>query len=282
MGKVLPYSARAKPAKLHSVKISAVIIARDEEEKIADAIRSVGWADEVLLVDSESTDRTREIAEEMGARVTVNPWPGFAAQKQFGVDAAANDWIFSLDADERVSTDLREEILALKQQPEETLAAGYRIPRLAYYMGRPVRHGGWYPDRQLRLFDRRRGRWRTRVIHESWRVNDGETIGQLKGDILHYSVDSLEQHEEMIRTRYAPLGARQMFESGKRTSRLKIAFVGPAAFIGTYILKAGLLDGSAGWHIAMFAAKHARLKHKNLQKLQTEPEPRTNTNEHER
>ena len=250
------------------MKVSAVIIGCDEEEKIGDAVRSVGWADEVVVVDSGSADRTREIAEELGVRVIVNPWPGFARQKQFGVDAAENDWIFSLDADERVSEELREEILQLKARSEETLAAGYRMPRLAFYMGRAVRHGGWYPDWQLRFFDRRRGRWSDRVIHESWRVNAGERVEQLKGDILHYSVDSLEQHDEMIRTRYAPLGARQMFESGKRTSRLKIPVAGPAAFISTYLLKAGFLDGSAGWHIAMFAAKHARLKHKILGELQ--------------
>ena len=246
-----------------------MIIARDEEQKIGDAIRSVAWADEILLVDSESTDRTREVAQDLGARVIVNPWPGFARQKQFAVDAAANEWIFSLDADERVSSELRDEILALKVGSEELLAAGYRIPRLTYYIGKPVRHGGWYPDRQLRFFDRRRGRWSDRVIHESWRVNDDERLNKLEGDILHYSVDSIEQHDEMIRTRYAPLGAKQMFESGKRASRLKALIAGPAAFIGTYFLKAGFLDGPSGWHIARFAARHATLKHRLLIQMQT-------------
>jgi glycosyltransferase involved in cell wall biosynthesis len=264
------------------MRISAVIIACDEEEKIGDAVRSVGWADEVVVVDSGSADRTREFAEELGARVMVNSWPGFARQKQFGVNAAENDWIFSLDADERVGGKLRDEILQLKGRPEDTLAAGYRMPRLAFYVGRAVRHGGWYPDRQVRFFDRRRGRWSDRVIHESWRVNIGERVEQLKGDILHYSVDSLEQHDAMIRTRYAPLGARQMFESGKRTSWLKIATAGPAAFISTYVLKAGFLDGFAGWHIARFAAKHARLKHRLLRELQDKTEPRKDTNEHKR
>ena len=252
------------------MRVSAVIIARDEEAKIADAVRSVGWADEVLVIDSGSTDRTREIAEELGARVIVNPWPGFAAQKQFGVEAAANDWIFSLDADERVSPELWNEIVAIKDKASEPLVAAYRIPRLTCYIGKPVRHGGWYPDRQTRLFDRRRGRWSDRVIHESWRVNDGERVGKLSGDILHYSVDSLAQHDEMIRTRYAPLGARQMFESGRRTSRLKVATAGPAGFLRTYVLKGGFLDGAAGWHIAKFAGRHDRLKHQILWKMQNE------------
>ncbi|MFL6373937.1 MAG: glycosyltransferase family 2 protein [Pyrinomonadaceae bacterium] len=250
------------------MKISAVIIARDEEQKIGDALRSVAWADEVLLVDSESTDRTREIAEELGARIIVQPWLGFSKQKQFAVDSAANDWIFSLDADEAVSPELRDEVLRLRDQREEDLAAGYRIPRLAFYVGKPVRHGGWYPDWQMRFFDRRRGHWSDRIIHESWRLDEGERIEKLKGEILHYSVDSIAEHDRMIRIRYAPLGARQMFDNGKRTTALKVASAGPAAFLGTYILKAGFLDGSAGWHIATFAAKHARLKHQMLRDLQ--------------
>src|SRR5947208_5213000 len=128
------------------MKISAVIIAGNEEAKIADAVRSVDWADEVLVVDSESTDRTREIAESLGARVIEREWPGFSAQKQFGADSAENDWIFSLDADERVSAGLKAEILAIRDADES--ADAYRIPRLAFYLGRPVRHGGWYPDWQ--------------------------------------------------------------------------------------------------------------------------------------
>jgi len=253
------------------VKISAVIIARDEEEKIGDAVRSVAWADEVLVIDSESTDRTREIAEELGAKVSVNPWPGFAAQKQFGVDTASNDWIISLDADERVSEELREEILRLAAGGEKSLAAGYRIPRLNFYIGRPVRHGGWYPDRQLRFFDRRRGSWGSRIIHESWKLNEAGCVANLDADIHHYSIDSLEQHDELLRTRYAPLGARQMHDSGRKTSQVRAALAGPVAFLRSYILRAGFLDGAAGWHIARFAAKHDRLKHRLLLELQNGP-----------
>ena len=123
------------------MKISAVIISCNEEKNIEDAIRSVSWADEVLVVDSESTDRTREIAESLGARVVVNAWPGFSKQKQYAVDHVANDWIFSLDADERVSAELRAEILEL--QKGDGSVDGYRIPRLSYYMGRAIKHGGW-------------------------------------------------------------------------------------------------------------------------------------------
>jgi glycosyltransferase involved in cell wall biosynthesis len=250
------------------MKISAVIIAGNEEAKIADAVRSVAWADEVLVVDSESTDRTREIAEGLGAHVIVNAWPGFSAQKQFGVDNASNDWVFSLDADERVSSALRESIERIRATRSASLPAAYRIPRLTYYLGQPVRHGGWYPDRQTRLFDRRHGKWNGRIIHESWSVNDGSEIADLDGNIIHYTVDTLDEHERMIRTRYAPLGAKHMFESGRRSSHLALLAAGPAAFIQTYLLKLGALDGAAGWHIARFAAMHARLKHEMLLEMQ--------------
>ncbi|MGH7784117.1 MAG: glycosyltransferase family 2 protein, partial [Candidatus Binatia bacterium] len=150
------------------MKISAVIIAFNEEGKIADAIRSVSWADEILVVDSESTDATRQIASDLGARVVIRSWLGFSKQKQFAVDAAKNDWIFSLDADERVSDVLKTEILSLLEG-DKTDADGYRMPRLSFYMDRPIRHSGWYPDRQLRLFDRRRAGWNERLVHESVR-----------------------------------------------------------------------------------------------------------------
>jgi glycosyltransferase involved in cell wall biosynthesis len=252
------------------MKISAVIIAFNEEDKIGDAIRSVDWADEVLVIDSESTDRTREIAEELGARVINRPWPGFSAQKQFGTDNAENDWIFSLDADERVSPELRAEIEKLKGGSTDPAAAGYRIPRLAFYMGRPIRHSGWYPDWQLRLFDRRRGKWKDVLVHESVEMEAGAVVERLKGDILHYSFASPAEHHEMIGKRYAPLAARQMFERGRKTSRFKIATAGPTAFLSSYVLKAGFFDGLPGYCIARFAAHHAFLKHTLLWEIQNE------------
>ena len=250
------------------MKISAVIISKNEENNIADAIRSLAWADEILVVDSESTDRTREIAESLGARVIVREWPGFSAQKQFAADSASYDWIFSLDADERVSDPLKEEILVLKSLSESELADGYRIPRLSYYMGRPVRHGGWYPDRQLRLFDRRKGKWKDVLIHESVEMAPDAKTGRLERDIIHYSVENAAYHHRMIGERYAPLAARQMFERGRRTSPFRTALAGPSAFIQAYFLKLGLLDGFAGFCIARFAAHHAFLKHAILWEIQ--------------
>lgn len=247
----------SKFATIFSVQISAVIIAFNEEEKIADAIGSLRWADEILLVDSESTDRTVEIAKNLGAKIITQKWLGFSKQKQLAVDAAENDWIFSLDADEVVSEKLRDEILKLKNS--EHLADGYKVPRLSFYLNRPIRHGGWYPDWQLRFFNRRKGKWKDVLIHESVEV-DGLTE-KLSGDILHYSVEDMSHHHRMIGERYAPLAAEQMFARGRKTSPLKIATAGLTTFLQTYILKAGFLDGLAGFAIARFAAHHAFLKH---------------------
>ena len=243
------------------MKISATIITFNEEPNIKAACESVAWADEIVVVDSESTDRTREIAEACGARVVVNPWPGFGAQKQFAVDQAQHDWILSLDADERVSGDLRKTIEALKQRPETEIADGFLVPRRTFYQQRWIRGGGWYPDRQLRLFNRTKGSWRQRHIHESVAMNNGARVETLTGDLLHYTSPNAAHHHRVIGERYAPLAAQQMYEEGRRTSVVNVAFAGPAAFIRSFILKGGFRDGFAGFTIASFAAHHAFLKH---------------------
>ena len=249
------------------MQISAVIITFNEENDIADAIHSVDWADEILVVDSESTDRTREIAESLGAKVIVQPWLGFSAQKQFAVDAAANEWILSLDADERVSAGLRDEIAGLKVDGPK--ADGYTIPRLSVYLGREIRHSGWYPDRQLRLFDRRKGRWNSRIIHESFCLQAGAVTGKLNNDLLHFSVKSVEHHAKMIVERYAPLSAKQSFEDGKRTTSIRAVLAGWAAFFRSYFFRLGFLDGSQGYTIAYFAMHNARLKHLIMLEMQS-------------
>ena len=247
------------------MKVSAVIISYNEEKNIEDAIRSVSWADEVLVVDSGSSDHTREIAHSLGARVLVNSWPGFSEQKQFAADEAANDWIFSLDADERVSEELAKEIREVLNNNGN--ADGYRVPRLSYYMGRAIKHGGWYPDLQLRLFDRRKGKWNGRVVHESVQMSEGSKIQIMRADILHYSVESAEHHNKMIAERYAPLGAQTMFEEGRQTSHLNAVASAVFAFVRAYVLKLGLLDGFAGFCIAYFAAHHAFMKHMMLMEV---------------
>ena len=241
--------------------ISATIITFNEESNIKAACESLAWADEIVVVDSNSTDATRELATAAGARVITNAWPGFGAQKQFAVEQAKHDWIFSLDADERVSDELKTSIENLRKSSDSQLADGYEIARRTFYQQRWIRGGGWYPDRQLRLFKKTQGHWKQRHIHESVEMNNGARVDRLKGDLLHYTSQDAAHHHRMIGERYAPLAARQMFEEGRRTSVLGVVSAGPAAFIRSLILKGGLRDGFAGFTIASFAAHHAFLKH---------------------
>ncbi|HVF49650.1 MAG TPA: glycosyltransferase family 2 protein [Pyrinomonadaceae bacterium] len=250
------------------MKITATIITYNEAGNIRAACESVAWANEILVVDSESSDATREIARECGARVVVRAWPGFAAQKQFAAEQAAHDWIFSLDADERVSPELRKSVEDLLYTGEARLADGYRIARRSFYMNRWIRGGGWYPDYQLRLYRRARGSWAGAYVHESVKMEAGARVETLAGDLLHYSVRDAAHHHRMIGERYAPLAARQMFERGRRTTPMRLALAAPAAFTRSYLLKAGFRDGLAGFSIAAFAAHHAFLKHLLLWEMQ--------------
>jgi len=250
------------------MKITATLITFNEAENIRAACESVAWADEILVVDSESTDATREIAKDLGARVIVNPWPGFAKQKQFAVEVSATHWIFSLDADERISPELQSSIDELRQIDESRLADGYRVARRAFYMGRWIKGGGWYPDYQIRLFNRRRAHWGDRVIHESVVMEEGARVATLRGDLLHYSMPDPDYHRRIIEERYAPLGAEQMLKDGKLTSTLQMTAAGPLAFVRSFILKGGFRDGRAGLTIAKLAAHHASLKHKMLYEIQ--------------
>src|SRR5258708_17419158 len=190
------------------MKITATIIAFNEESNIRAACESVGWTDEIIVVDSQSTDCTREIATAMGAHVIIHQWPGFAGQKQFAVEQAKQEWILSLDADERVSDELRSAIVSLKSGSESDLADGYLMARRTYYQGRWIRGGGWYPDRQLRLFRKTLGAWNERLIHESVEIKAGARTATLAGDILHYTESNAAYHHRMIGERYAPLAAR--------------------------------------------------------------------------
>lgn len=256
-------------ASMDKLKISACIITFNEADHIRAACESVAWADEIVVVDSGSTDATREIAKECGARVFERPWPGFAAQKQFAAEQAKHNWIFSLDADERVSDELRAAIEGLRAQGASELPAdGFLISRRAFYMGRWIRGGGWYPDRQLRLYRKSLGSWEETYIHESVKMSPGARVGELNGDILHYTVRDAAEHHRIIGERYAPLAARKMFEQARRTSPWQIAMIGPATFIRNFILKGGFRDGLAGFSIASFAAHHAFLKYIQLWELQ--------------
>lgn len=236
--------------------ISATLVTRNEEAKIARAIRSVSCADEVIVVDAESTDSTREIAAGLGARVVVHPFEGFAAQKNLASLQARNDWVLSLDADEELDDEAQAAIVRWKSSVPS--AAGFRFARRACYLGRWILHSGWYPDYKLRLFDRRCGEWRGLYVHESVLVKG--KVETLPGEILHYTCDSLEEHRRRIEF-YTDLAAREMLERGARVGRVQRLLAPPWVFLQTYLLRLGILDGRQGFWIAWMAARYVRRKY---------------------
>ena len=240
--------------------ITATIVALNEERNIARAIGSLRCVDEVVVVDSGSTDQTREIASRMGARVIAEPWRGYAGQKNFAACCAANDWIFSIDADEELTDELAAEILQLKK--EGARFDGYSFPRRAQYLGRWIRHSGWYPDRKVRLYDRGKAEWVGDYVHESVRVRG--VSGELRGDLLHYTCASLSEHLRTL-DRYTSLAAREVRARGKAVTLTRLA-VDPAwTFFRTYVLQRGFLDGRQGLAIAWMAALYTFLKYAKAQ-----------------
>lgn len=255
------------------MKITATIITFNEEHNIAAALESLSWADEIIVVDSESTDRTVEIARSFTDRVFVRPWPGYSAQKNFAAHQASNDWIFSLDADERISPELAREIEQLKQRDEPT-ASAFEMPRLTFYLGRWIKHSGWRPDYKRRLYNRNRARWQGDYVHETLEA-DG-TVIKLDGNILHYTVRDASEHQLRM-DRYTSLAAKQACSQGERATRISL-FVSPIfAFLRSYFFKLGFLDGTPGLAIARFAAHYEFLKNLKLWEMRRETNGRGST-----
>jgi glycosyltransferase involved in cell wall biosynthesis len=250
--------------------LSAVLIAQNEESKIGPALESVGFCDEVVVVDSGSDDGTRRIAEAAGARVIVNaPWPGFVAQREFAVRAARHDWVLALDADERVTPGLRAEVEGLRTGG--FAHAAYRMPRVAFHLGRWVRGTDWYPDAQVRLFDRTRARWEGDLVHES--VRTAGTVGRLRGELLHYPYRDIGEHMRKI-DRYTTLWARQFQAAGRRTGPVNMMAAGFWAFFRNYVIKRGVLLGSAGLIISTLNTYYTFVKLAKLYELtRTGPPP---------
>ncbi len=242
--------------------ISATIITLNEAKNIARTIRSVSCAEEILVVDAGSTDETQRLAQDLGARVLVHPWAGFAAQKNFAAQQARYDWILSLDADEELDSDAQAAITLWKAS--EPTRSGYQFARRARYLRRWILHSGWYPDWKIRLFDRRKARWRGAYVHESVVVTG--LVETLPGEILHYTCDSLAQHRERIEF-YTGLAAREMLERGEGVSLLGRVLTPPWIFAHTYFLRLGILDGYQGFLIAWMAADYVRKKYAKLAEL---------------
>lgn len=238
------------------MKISATIVTLNEERNIARAVESLRCADEVVVVDSGSTDQTREIARSLGARVIEEAWRGYAAQKNYAAECARFDWILCLDADEVIDKQLEAEIFALKQSGAAD--DGYSFPRRAHYLGRWISHSGWYPDRKVRLYNRAKAKWVGEYVHESVRV-DG-SVGELHGDLLHFTCDSLSQHLRTL-DRYTSLAARELVARGRPVPLRRLA-VDPAwTWFRSYFLQRGFLDGPQGLAIAWMAALYTFLKY---------------------
>ena len=237
------------------MKLTVTVITRNEAANIEAAIASAEWADEIVVVDSESTDDTAARARRLGARVDVRPWPGYGAQKNYAASIASHDWILSLDADERVTPELAAEIRALVAS--EPARRGYRVRRVTRYLGRWIRSTDWYPDYQLRLYDRRAGTWTSRRVHESVAL-DGEP-GALRHELQHYPYRDISHHLATI-DRYTTLAAEQWIEEGRRVSLGGLALHPPFAFFRNYVLRGGIRDGRAGLIVSALNSYYVFLK----------------------
>lgn len=245
--------------------VSVILITKNEVGNIRDCLRSVSWADEIIVVDSGSTDGTQEIAKEMGALVYSHDWPGFGPQKNRALAYARKEWVFSIDADERVTSEQRAE---LERAMQDGGADGYFCPRLSQFCGTFIRHSGWYPDYVLRLFKRGKGRFSDSLVHESI-VLEGRAE-KLKIPLLHYSYLTMDDVERKVE-HYSNAAAQQMLQAGKRAGWMRAALSAGWAFTRTYVVRLGVLDGSAGFQIALMNMRTTYLKYRKLSKLRSSP-----------
>ncbi len=250
------------------MKISAAIITFNEERNVARVIESLRCCDEILVLDSGSNDRTAEIAGKLGARVVESSWHGYAAQKNIAAELATYDWVLSLDADESLSEALEAEIWQIKKTGPKF--DGYTMPRLAQYLGRWILHGGWYPDRKVRLFDRTKAQWVGEFVHESVRVRG--TVGHLESNLLHFTCSSLSEH---LRTmdRYTTLAAQEIVARERKVTRALILLDPPWTFLRTYVFKLGFLDGVEGLAVAYMAAFYNFAKYSKARLMAPGREP---------
>ena len=247
-----------KFAKINAVKISASIIVFNEEENIADLCETVSWADEIVIVDSDSTDRTVEIAKRYTDKIFNREFRGYKDKHEYADSMTTGDWIFWIDADERVTPELKRSIEALRGREAAKLPAGFRIARRTWYAGRWIKHGGWYPDYQMRLYRKADSYWDGVAPHQTARVKG--SVETLDGELLHYTKRDLSEHHR-VTNNYATLAAEHLAGNGVKSGIGKMFFSSIAAFIRTYILKQGFRDGTPGFLIAMFTAYGVFLKY---------------------
>ena len=245
--------------------LSVTIITKNEASNIGRALESIAWADDIVVVDCGSSDDTVGIARRYTERVFVNEWPGYSAQKNHAATLARHEWILSIDADERVTPELGAEIRELLLV--EPAARGYRIPRVTRYLGRWIRSTDWYPDHQLRLYDRRTGGWPPRRVHESVRVSGRP--GTLRHELQHFAYRDLTHHLQTMAV-YTDLAAQQMREDGRRVGLVGLVLHPPAAFLRNYLLRLGVTDGMPGLIVSLLNAYSVFLKLARLWELQAD------------
>lgn len=251
------------------MKLSVTIVAQDEETDIGECVASVAWADEVIVVDGGSRDRTVEIAERAGARVIRQPWMGYAAQKNFALDRATHDWVLSVDADERVTAELRAEVAAALDR--EPAYDGYQVPRRSYFLGQWMRHGGWYPDYNLRLFRRGKGRFREREVHE--RVDVDGSVGFFRAPIDHHTYRTLSEYVQRM-DRYSTLAAEELRRAGVSAGPADLLVRPAATFVRMYLVQRGFLDGFRGLMLAGCYASYTFFKYAKAWELARAPKSR--------
>ena len=247
------------------INLSVTVIAFNEEHNIARCLQSVkGLADEIVVVDSHSTDKTRDLAESFGAKVIIRPFPGHIEQKNFAVDQTHYDWVLSLDADEALSEELKKSILKIKKGPKYQ---GYFFNRLTNYAGFWVKHCGWYPDKKLRLFNKNFARWGGMNPHDIIKMEPKSQKGFLSGDLLHFSYDSISDHVGQT-NKFTTIAAKAAYQKGVRSSNFKIVTRPPLKFLRDFFWKKGFLDGSYGFIICLINSLSALLKYSKLKDLQ--------------
>ena len=245
------------------MKLSVIIITRNEAANIRDCLESVAWADEIIVVDSGSSDATAEICGEFGAQVHNHDWPGFGKQKNRALGYATNEWVFSIDADERVTPGLRAAIESVLRN-EGDACVGYRVSRLSSYCGRFMRHSGWHPDYIVRLFRREAAHFSDDLVHERLLI-EGET-GQLDGELLHYAFDNLEEVLHKV-DHYSSAGAAMLHQRGRPASLPGAVLRGLWSFLRTYVLRGGFLDGREGFMLAVSNAEGTYYRYLKLMLL---------------
>jgi glycosyltransferase involved in cell wall biosynthesis len=243
--------------------VSVITITLNEERNIEACLQSVRWADEIIVLDSGSTDRTLELAKRFTSRVERVEWKGYGGTRNMGLDRASGDWILWLDADERVTDELAAEIQEILRTDDPAIA-GYAVARRAYFLGRWIRHCGWYPSRVIRLFRRSKGRFTESRVHEELRVDGG--VSNSRGDLVHYTDPDLHHYFEKF-NRYTTLAAEDMKAAGRHCSLYDLLVRPSFTFVKMYLLRLGVLDGMAGFVLCVCSSAYVFTKYAKLWEL---------------